>query len=46
MNTSSTSFDASYWQNRYKESDTPWEIGYADGVKRYESIFIIPTVDR
>ncbi|HFG6878208.1 TPA: toll/interleukin-1 receptor domain-containing protein [Acinetobacter baumannii] len=24
----------------------PWEIGYADGVKLYESIFIIPTIDR
>ncbi|WP_375562233.1 SAM-dependent methyltransferase [Bernardetia sp. OM2101] len=29
MNTSSTSFDTSYWQNRYKDSDTPWDIGYA-----------------
>ena len=27
MNT--TSFDTAYWQNRYKDSDTPWEIGYA-----------------
>ncbi|UFQ01702.1 toll/interleukin-1 receptor domain-containing protein [Pseudomonas fitomaticsae] len=24
----------------------PWEIGYADGVKRYESIFVIPTHER
>ena len=23
----------------------PWEIGYADGVKRYESIFVIPTTE-
>ena len=29
MNTSSSSFDTAYWQNRYKDSDTPWEIGYA-----------------
>ncbi len=24
----------------------PWEIGYADGVKEYEKILIIPTTDR
>ncbi len=29
MNTSSTSFNSSYWQNRYKNSDIPWDIGYA-----------------
>lgn len=23
----------------------PWEIGYADGVKKYDSIIIIPTID-
>lgn len=32
--------------NSVKSRWCPWEIGYADGVKRYESIFIIPTVDR
>ncbi|WP_291726967.1 methyltransferase domain-containing protein [Bernardetia sp.] len=29
MNISSTSFNTTYWQNRYATSDTPWEIGYA-----------------
>ncbi len=29
MNTSSTTFDSSYWEKRYKDSETPWEIGYA-----------------
>jgi hypothetical protein len=24
----------------------PWEIGYADGVKRHEQIFVIPTEDQ
>ena len=24
----------------------PWEIGYADGVKKYDSILVIPTRDR
>ncbi|MCF5199892.1 MULTISPECIES: toll/interleukin-1 receptor domain-containing protein [Pseudomonas syringae group] len=24
----------------------PWEIGYADGVKNYDSIFVIPTKER
>lgn len=32
--------------NSVKSRWCPWEIGYADGVKRYESIFIIPTQDR
>lgn len=24
----------------------PWEIGYADGVKKYDNILVIPTTDR
>lgn len=32
--------------NSVKSRWCPWEIGYADGVKNYESIFIIPTQDR
>ncbi len=32
--------------NSVKSRWCPWEIGYADGVKKYESIFIIPTQDR
>lgn len=31
--------------NSVKSRWCPWEIGYADGVKSYESIFIIPTQD-
>ncbi|MER8074198.1 toll/interleukin-1 receptor domain-containing protein [Acinetobacter pittii] len=32
--------------NSVKSRWCPWEIGYADGVKKYESIFIIPTQDK
>ncbi|WP_180055388.1 toll/interleukin-1 receptor domain-containing protein [Acinetobacter sp. YH12142] len=32
--------------NSVKSRWCPWEIGYADGVKKYESIFVIPTQDR
>ncbi|SSS38462.1 Uncharacterised protein [Acinetobacter baumannii] len=32
--------------NSVKSRWCPWEIGYADGVKEYESIFVIPTQDR
>lgn len=32
--------------NSVKSRWCPWEIGYADGVKKYASIFIIPTIDR
>lgn len=32
--------------NSLKSRWCPWEIGYADGVKKYESIFVIPTIER
>ena len=32
-------------QNSMKSRWCPWEIGYADGVKRYENILILPTSD-
>ena len=32
-------------QNSMNSRWCPWEIGYADGVKTYETILIIPTLD-
>ena len=29
MNTTFTTFNSDYWQNRYKDSDTPWDMGSA-----------------
>ncbi len=32
-------------QNSMRSRWCPWEIGYADGVKRYDTILIVPTSD-
>ena len=34
------------WENAGGGAAGQYSIGYADGVKKYESIFIIPTQDR